>query len=165
MNAQLDEAYFTWLYAHIDVGEDRWKLARQLYKKEFVWLIQNDDNRALDGLVLRYEFVDLYPLLPIDLEWLDMGCSMLEMLVALSDRAAFLGEGTPQQWFWEMMENLAIYSDEPSEELIEEALDKVIWRTYNYDGEGGLFPLENPVKDQRKVEIWYQLNSYLIAKL
>ena len=35
-------------------------------------------------------------------------------------------------------------------------------RRYKRSGEGGLFPLKNAAKDQRKVEIWYQLSSYLL---
>ena len=34
-------------------------------------------------------------------------------------------------------------------------------REYSDNGHGGLFPLKNPKKDQRKVEIWYQMTEYI----
>jgi hypothetical protein len=34
-------------------------------------------------------------------------------------------------------------------------------RLYTTSGYGGLFPLEEPKEDQRKVEIWYQMMAYL----
>jgi hypothetical protein len=41
-------------------------------------------------------------------------------------------------------------------------LDRIIERTYQRNGVGGLFPLKRDKKDQRKVELWYQMNAYLI---
>jgi hypothetical protein len=38
----------------------------------------------------------------------------------------------------------------------------VIWRTYDRRGHGGLFPLQRSNRDQRRVEIWYQLSEYLL---
>lgn len=34
-------------------------------------------------------------------------------------------------------------------------------RYYKSDGFGGLFPLSNPMGDQRYVEVWYQMMAYL----
>ena len=55
-----------------------------------------------------------------------------------------------------------LYEKDNPEEEINLMLDEIIWRTYNYDGSGGLFPLREPVGDQRDVELWYQLCAYLI---
>ena len=49
-------------------------------------------------------------------------------------------------------------------EEVNDVLDRVIWRTYRWDGHGGLFPLNEPEKDQREVEIWYQLSAYLLER-
>jgi hypothetical protein len=49
-------------------------------------------------------------------------------------------------------------------EDVDEALSALIYRTYDRDGTGGLFPLTHPEEDQRKVEIWYQLNAYLLER-
>lgn len=175
MNEPLDELYLRWLYAAIGSVKLRnpsrtyWALARQLYTKEFVWIIPNDDNRVEDGRDLRYEFMDDCGIQTVDGEWMDLGCSMLEMLVSLSRHLAFEdGRIEPRGWFWRLMENLDLeeYTDRNyngHQDAINEVLDRIIWRTYSYDGrEGGLFPLENPHQDQREVEIWYQLNAYLL---
>jgi hypothetical protein len=143
-----------------------------LYKKEFLWFVPNDDNRAEDGRDLRYEFISVTGTDPSD-DWMRLGCSMLEMLIALSRHLTFLAGGDALSWFWEMVENLdipvAVVSDahynETVADLVDEAMDRVIFRTYAGNGEGGLFPLENPKKDQRSVELWYQLNTYVIADM
>lgn len=176
MSAPLDERYFRWLCRqirlrlHQDQGKTYWSLLRQLHAKEFVWFVPNDDNRMEDGRDLRYEFLEtqmddtVYP------GWLELGCSMLELLIALSRRLSFEGEGEPRYWFWELVNNLQLDEfpdrdyDKSVEQFIDESLDKVIWRTYSSNGEGGLFPLRESSHDQRSVEIWYQLNAYLLER-
>lgn len=173
----LDELYFKWLYEQIgnprlrNPSRTHWGLARQLFTKEFVWFIPNDDNRVEDGRELRYEFLDLYSDVDPGSDWMGLGCSMLEMLIGLSRRLAFETEQTAHEWFWQLLENLGIdhCSDQVYNDLIRREvdyiLDRVIWRTYSRDGRGGLFPLQSPREDQRKVEIWYQLNAYLIPDI
>jgi len=172
MNEPLDDLYLTWLYSQIgsiklkQPSRTYWSLFRQLYTKEFVWIIPNDDNRIEDGRDLRFKFRDDEGLDDIDPEWMELGCSMLEMLIALSQRLSFEGEGKSRRWFWHLIENLNlnIYNDKhgvPFEE-VNAILDRVIWRTYNRDGSGGLFPLRRAARDQRKIEIWYQMSAYLL---
>jgi len=38
----------------------------------------------------------------------------------------------------------------------------VILRRYSKTGKGGLFPLKHPKKDQTEVEIWYQMQQYVM---
>jgi hypothetical protein len=47
-------------------------------------------------------------------------------------------------------------------EKVEIILEDLIWRTYRPNGQGGFFPLKNPQEDQTKIEIWYQLNEYVM---
>lgn len=172
MDGPLDELYFTWLYRQVgDPGIKNpnltyWRTFRQLYSKEFIWFVPNDDNRIADGKDLRYEFVDDSGLNDVDIGWMGLGCSMLELLIGLSRRLAFEAEGKPRDWFWHMMKNLGLveYNDRhPSGEVeVDEILDRVIWRTYRGDGHGGLFPLKNAREDQREVELWYQLSAYVL---
>lgn len=172
MNQPLDELYLTWLYSQVGsiraVHPDRthWSLIRQLFKKEFVWTVPNDDNRVEDGKDLRYEFMTVNELDELDHEWMSLGCSFLEMLIALSRRLSFEAEGKPSWWFWKLLSNLGIepYSDSMNYDAlrVDRILDQVIWRRYARDGKGGLFPLRHSRKDQRKIEIWYQLNEYLL---
>lgn len=173
MSAYLDELYFEWLYGQICVKKNRnpaasyWKLFEVLYKKQFVWIIANDDNRADDGKDLRYECLQANNLEPddVDQDWLKLDCSFLELLIGMSRRLAFLTGSEPVEWFWEMLENLDLrkYNDMVHMPLrqVENILDQVIWRTYRRNGSGGLFPLNRPREDQRDVELWYQLNAYI----
>lgn len=173
MSAPLDELYLEWLYSQVSPVKNRnpartyWSLLRQLYKTEFVWLIPNDDNRVEDGRDLRYEFVDQHDLDDVDPFWMNLGCSMLEMLIGLSRRLSFEAEGEARVWFWHLIETLGLlYNDKEfsprHEKEVYRKLEDVIWRNYASDGRGGLFPLSNPTQDQREVEIWYQLCSYLV---
>ena len=140
---------------------------KQLYVKEFVWLIPNDDNRAEDGKELRYEFINEQGIDEVDQAWLDLGCSVLEMMIALARRAAFESDDEVVEWFWRFIFNLGLnnHTDiayaSKTEREVDNVLDTVIFRTYDADGLGGLFPLTHPRQDQRKVELWYQLAAYL----
>ena len=166
-----DDAYLRWLYQQVAQVQNRnpsrsyWTLLRQLYTTEFVWFIPNDDNRAEDGRDLRYEFLEETGFPAIDEEWLAMGCSMLEMLIALSRRLSFEADGEPRAWFWHTMRNLkleAMTDAVPySKKDVDEVLGNVIWRTYRRDGRGGMFPLKRATEDQTQVEIWYQAAAYL----
>lgn len=171
----LDELYLTWLYRQVgsvnlaNPAKTYWRLLRQLYVKEFLWYIPNDDNRAADGIDLRKEFIRDEGLRRVDPIWMELGCSMLEMTIALSRRLAFQDEGEPRDWFWHLMDNINLkkfndktYSEGEYKEEVEEALDHVIWRTYEWNGRGGLFPLSEPDEDQRDVELWNQLSLYIL---
>ena len=173
MDEPLDELYFKWLYSQ--VGDPRiknrnrtyWTILKQLYTKEFVWFVPNDDNRIQDGKELRYEFVDSEQLEDVDLNWVHLGCSMLELLVGLSRRLAFEAEGQPRDWFWHLMDNLGVaYPDayKYDEAAVDSILDRVIYRNYYWNGQGGLFPLQRTEKDQRNVELWYQLSEYVLER-
>jgi len=172
MNKPLDELYFTWLYSQ--VGDLRtknqslsyWRLLRLLYIKEFVWIVPNDDNRVADGRDLRYEFVDQSGLDDVDPGWINLGCSMFELLVGLSRRLSFEADGRVHQWFWRLLNNIGLAGcndkAEWDDKEVDAILDQVIWRTYKPDGRGGLFPLNKPTQDQTQVELWYQLNAYIL---
>lgn len=176
MSALLDELYFEWLYGQAcsvklkNPARSYWNLFRILFKHEFVWIIPNDDNRCEDGKDLRYEFIRSRGEEPadIDQDWLHMGCSMLELFIGLARRLAFETNAEPDEWFWELLENIGLnhYSDDvhiPRRD-VEAKLDRVIWRTYRRNGHGGLFPLQRAREDQRELELWYQLNSYLLER-
>lgn len=181
MDKPLDELYLEWLYRQVaslrlkNPTRTYWRLLRQLYTKEFVWLIPNDDNRVEDGRDLRYEFLDEIDEVArheADPDWLSLGCSMLEMMIGLARCLAFEADGEARDWFWHMMENVDLrrFNDayykggEAETEVINEVLDTIIWRTYHRDGHGGLFPLRDAAEDQREVELWYQLNAYLLEQ-
>jgi hypothetical protein len=178
MRKPLDELYFEWLYSQVGdtslsyPSKTYWGLLRQMYVKEFVWFVPNDDNRVEDGKYLRRDFVDDLRLINVDAGWLDLGCSMLELLVGLARRLSFEAGGESRDWFWHLVNNIEIrfndidYKECPTAKTdIDDALDRVIWRTYSPDGDRGLFPLMNPQEDQRKVELWYQLCAYVLEQV
>lgn len=174
MNHDLEEPYLEWLYGLVASSRERaksrtyWTLFKQLNTKEFVWLVPNDDNRIEDGKDLRLEFLHENGETDIDINWLEQGCSMLELLLSLSRHCAFESGGTAKHWFWHLIGNLQLEectdASGYSESAVDEVLDRVIFRQYDYHGIGGLFPLRNPEQDQREVELWYQLNAYLIER-
>lgn len=176
MSAHLDERYFEWLYGQVcsvrlkNPSRTYRNLFHILYTKEYVWLIPNDDNRVEDGKDLRYLFLDLegIEIRPEDQRWLELGCSFLEFLIALSRRLEFETDVDSVTWFWQLIENIGLnqLNDrvEIDEDAVNDVLDRVIWRNYKRNGRGGLFPLHNATKDQRKVEIWYQLSAYILER-
>lgn len=141
-------------------------LMKKLYNTEFHWSVPNDDNRALDGINLRDRF-----------GWTLEGkeCSYLEMLVALALRCEEELMYEPEEgdrtehWFWMMMRNLGLdrcrddsFEDSWTMSDVTYVTENMMSREYNRNGIGGLFPLRHPRKDQRKIEIWYQMNDYLM---
>lgn len=166
----LDYLYFDWLCSKVGHRATEYNLLLdKLRGYEFVWVIPGDDNRAEDCYDLRLAFFrDNW--LKVNRELLeDTRRSVLEVLVAFAERASFETNMPPDEWFWIMMTNLnlihfpdALYSD-IAEEEIDAVLHTFIWRLYDANGHGGLFPLDHSLHDQRKVEIWYQFSEYLVA--
>lgn len=171
----MDEMYLRWLYSLVadpDNGDKRqsyWNLLRQMFTTEFWWLVPNDDNRMQDGCALRQEFIDELGIEDVDPDWINMGCSVLELAIGLARRLEFEADGQPHYWFWELMENIGVrrFHDGvvryPTEH-VEEVLHGIIFRQYSYHGHGGFFPLRGPCNDQRKVELWYQLSAYVLER-
>lgn len=168
----LDELYFRWLYSQVadeDTPPTYLKLFRQLFTTEFLWLIPNDDNRLEDGKALRREFLTDQAIDPrdVDPDWIELGCSVLELVVGLSRRLEFEAGGQPHYWFWKLLENIGVrnYHDgvrRYPRQHIDEVLHTIIFRQYNRHGLGGFFPLQGPCEDQRNVELWYQLEAYVL---
>lgn len=173
MDEPIEEVYFNWLYskvAAVDIPTPSltyWTLFQTLHSIEFVWLVVGDDNRAEDGLEIRHEFLVQVDA-PTNLPEMSIGCSVLEMLIALARRAAFNTEIPERDWFWIFTENLGIADLCDAKRNVGrkayDAVDRFIWRSYSPNGEGGLFPLRNPREDQRKVEIWYQFHEWIAER-
>jgi hypothetical protein len=177
MSEPLDELYFQWLYEQVadpdfeDQELTYWKVLKILFKKEFVWLVANDENRIQDAYSIRVEFL-LEQHLDVDPNWMELGCSVLELMVGLSRRLEFeASKGGAHYWFWILMENIGFstYNDRRrftrrQLDRIDDTLDSLIYRTYEPTGLGGFFPLRQARRDQTKVELWYQLNAYILER-
>lgn len=133
------------------------------YPDRYFNIASYDDNRAGDGVYLRYIYSDITE---------DPSpCTMLEMLIALGNRfdgcVGFNVRDTKdtRKNFWIMIKNLGldIFDDSHYEEDdVDRILHIFLTRTYLPNGSGGLFPLRKPKIDQRKIEIWSQLQEYLV---
>lgn len=173
MNRPLDEEYFEWLAVQVvnirlrNPKTTYWEVLKHLYSTEFFWRIRNDDNRVADGKELRSEFLNGEAVNG----WESQGCSFLEMLIALSRRLAFQTEGVSvAEWFWHLITNVELnisdleYEDRRMQNFVDQVLQNINNRTYDRNGRGGLFPLHIPGLDQTKIEIWDQMNYYLIER-
>lgn len=168
-------AYFDFLCEIVWVqtpdGAKEMELLRVLQGMEFYPLIPNDDNRCMDGLQLRDTYLDdggAEQALPSG------PCTVLEMLIGLSYRLVFeteqsRWEKTTQEWFWILIDNLDLsltanqnLSLDEYQEKIETNIGNFLNRHYKSNGEGGLFPLKRTRKDQKRVEIWYQMSDYIL---
>lgn len=171
----LTENYYNYLIGFIGGDRGYGKLLRTLFEREFYSPINMDQNRAAYGLLLRKRFAgELYD---EDILYMDLGpCRVLEMLIALAERIDTIGSiGMPVEdriphFFWIMLSNLDMATctdmvwDYEKERLVNHKIDILLDRKYEYNGSGGLFPLQFPKTDQRNVEIWYQMQSYFLEK-
>lgn len=166
MSEPLDETYFNWLCSKVmyDEPSRTVDLMRILHSTEYVWIIAGDQNRAADGRSLRDTFLRELQISYIP-GWDPLGCSVLEMLIAFAIRAEFQTDLAVKDWFWLMMQNLGLdeyrrvgAADVP---LIREKLHIFVFRLYDERGQGGLWPRNHLLKDQRGEEVWYQFFGYL----
>ena len=173
------DPYTAFLYGMIDNAKEYDVLLGVLHGIPFYSLVPNDGNRGEDGRQLRQTFIDNMGdrnlLLNYHLIDSNLGdCTVLEMLLALSDRLVFETidsewEKTRSEWFFILLENLSIEIYDNSyvrpdqiRMRIEGKVNTFLDRKYDSHGVGGLFPLKNPRQDQRKVEIWYQMSAYIM---
>lgn len=145
------------------------KLLSYLHGTEFTYLLDMDENRALDGIALRWRFSweRGFNNVPI---YLDGPCSVLEMMVALSVYCEENIMDNPNignrtgQWFWSMIVNLglgAMIDRRFDKKFVSEVIDRFLNREYEPNGKGGLFVLRDCDRDLRNVDIQHQLCWYL----
>lgn len=165
------EEYRDWLFDLIDkdsLSEDYTLLLRELFDTPFIWKVPNDDNRAFEGKNLRELFSDELNI-EYNFDYFPEYCSMLELIIGLSYRCESMSEeglSDYREWFWTLLNNCGLSRfDDDSYFIVGEnstiIINKLINRTYKRSGQGGFFPLKSTKKDQRKVELWYQMSAYL----
>ena len=147
------------------------KLFCHLHNTEFTYdKIPEDENRAEDGIYLRYRFILDSNYSKDDLDYLDGPCSILEMMVALALRCeenimtdTRYGDRT-SQWFWSMVTSLGLGNlndNTYAKTTVSQVLETFIDRKYEPNGRGGLFLVKGHKRDFRNIEIWNQLYAYL----
>lgn len=171
---RIQNEYFEWMYdlvcgKRFSKETSYRKLLMFLHNTEFIFFISKDENRAKDGIDLRYRFL-LYGDREELLDYLNGPCSVLEMMVALSIHIEenimddpSIGDRTGQ-WFWGMIVSLGFGSmtdDRFDKQTAMDIVSRFLNRDYEPNGKGGLFTLRNCNRDLRDVEIWYQMHWYL----
>lgn len=169
-NPELKEAYVRWLENELTSGGNQpdrsyFELVWTMFETPFTWSVNMDDNRLADGMELRAEFAEIHGASRTGMNALGP-CSFIEVLLGLARRLAFVAGDTKERWAWQMLTNLRLermwdHLSRSKTHAVRHILDTVILRTYEPNGVGGFFPLAWPDRDQRKVELWYQLNAYV----
>ena len=144
------------------------KLLLKLHHTEFRYSIPRDENRADDGIRLRYRFACSSDDKD-SARYLTGPCSVLEMMLALAIRCEIIMEdplvgNRTGQWFWGMIRSLGLGTMIDSrfdEEYVEAAIDRFLDHEYEPNGKGGLFTIKDCKDDLRTAEIFYQLCWYL----
>lgn len=145
------------------------KLLTRLHNTEFTFIFPMDENRARDGVNLRWRYAweHGYNLVPACLEG---PCSVLEMMVAISVYCEEnimddpnIGNRTGQ-WFWNMVVNLGLGSMTDrrfDRRYVDDVLTRFLNREYERNGKGGLFKIDDCDRDVRDLDIQHQLCRYL----
>lgn len=171
---RLEEEYFEWMY-NLVCGIKKVSYRKLLYflhSVPFYYLIEMDDNRAGDGVSLRYRFGNQmgYHNSVIATYLDNRECSVLEMMVALANRIEESIMDNPEfgdrtgEWFFSMLGSLQISNQNDDifdAEYVGNVVKVLLERIYEPNGLGGLFTLERPRRDMRGVEIWMQAMWYL----
>lgn len=168
INKSIWADYKDWLLDQVGFSNESYDLLMdELHNSPFIFLISRDANRAEDGVYLRGDFAEergCHPNFAGDTE-----CSVLEMLVALAKRidSEYIGDPSdehPEIIFWEMLSNLGL--DKCSNRRfrrnhVQNILTIWLRRDFERNGDGSIFPIRHPNRDQTEIEIWSQMNEYL----
>lgn len=130
----------------------------------FRWSLPKDGNRNVDGISLRVSYgCDCDPGM--------INCTVLELLIGLSLRIEDIMHepelgNRVDEWLMELINNMDLVSAYMNFGVMAvlKNVDIFLDRGYNRAGHGGAFPLLRAAKDQRRAELWYQMNTYLIEK-
>lgn len=170
------EQYFQYLKSLVGEvweGKSYSILLRLLFQSEFYWLVDMDENRAMDGKNLRWEFARVFSKEEREQinEELEGPASDLEVIIGVAKRMdddLWNGENREKMWFWELISNLKLtkYHDLGRNVALLEnnffhQMKKWHDREFGKNGEGSLFPCKNFSKNGKNAEIWLQMRAYL----
>lgn len=143
-----------------------------LFKKEFRYDNEMDENCMYNGLMMRRIFSD-----EMELRWIntrnelrkELGrtANVLEMMVGLAwgcDHNIMYNPDYGDRidvWFRAMINSLGL--DDAPIEQVDDILERWLNKEYERNGDGGLFKLEHPRRrDLRNYPIWTQMNWWLV---
>lgn len=161
-------------------GSTALSLFASLDDVEFKAYVPMDDNRISDALEMREQWYGDNRRLAEAMS--RQPVTLLEILVELCLYLAYARENlvydsSAERWFYELLGNVGIDERTPRWRVIQIGR-RIVERDYEPDGEGGFFPcpefsgfydVDDPVgqartNDMRKVELWMQLNEYLVER-
>ena len=169
MKRTLVNGYLKWLRDQL-IGEntkDYNFLLDRLAATEFYALLEKDENRAADGVYLRYKYCEQKPKCEYDMLNAEMGsCRILEMLLALSVNGAMQisYEKTNISYvdlFWIMIKNLDLgrFTDENVVKM-DDPVCEINEILHNFlDRKTALFGIQ---KNVSILELWEQLQSWIV---
>ena len=166
--------YREWLINMVNIHNvDYTFLLRELYSIKFYSIVNYDEDRGMDGLVLRDEWAQ-----GVGFRYTpDFGdATVLEVLIGIARRIEFQIFGTPyiDEWdyvriFWDLINNLGLskmfgtlsrYNFDEIQENVSHFLEKDYKRHKN----SNIFIFENTPPDYRKLNIWTQMGLYIREK-
>jgi hypothetical protein len=180
MDHYITESYFNWLKSETFTIKSEQRayegVLRVLHDIPFTWIIHADDNRSGDAVTFRqFEFLDQIeipydtPPLPLG-QWATAAPSVLEVLLGCARRWNYYFNGPCVSFYFNIMFRNMGFENFPGRALGPQAQDQIrekvdIWLTRQFqpNGYGSPWPLNNgfrPAADQRRVDIWSQMNAY-----
>lgn len=158
--------YLKWLiqYCKLERKRDYYKAFETLHDIPFIFFMERDINRRNDAFVLRQKY-------PLPKKYDDLRSnfmyretSVFEVLCALAIRtdSELIGEseeGHPEYFMIEMLDNLN--ASKCSEEELIYKISRWLRRTGKRNGKDTPFPVKSQNINQKKREIWDQMNAYI----
>ena len=179
--------YKEWLFQQIETDEynrDNYSgLLNILLDVIYEYDIWKDENRAFDGILLREKWQDFFECDGYKENVFTKPCTVLEMLIAICDRISYatdecVEDNSIAYWFWILMKNSGLiqFNNAKFERCkdkkvinvdldIRTILQNIMHHNIEPDGFGGFFPLNYPKCNQQKVEIWDQMNSWILENV
>lgn len=175
MLSSTNQLYLNWLHSLVESarpGKTFLLLFKELHRTTFRAdpKVPLDENRIVDALAIKKQFLVDVLMNPEEDDDINR-VSVLEILILLAHNMGEItsNESNIPQYFFDLIGNLGIeipdedyYPYDDVNHKVYTVVMRFIKRRYNYNGL--LFPLKNPHKDQRTVELWFQMNAYLIEQ-
>ena len=162
----LHEQYFEWLLFKVtDPKQPRefGMMYKELASTPFEARVGRDSNLIEHCEYMRQDYYDEAEFMHQNYDIEDGPITLLEIMVNLSIKAEDIMQGFDgvncERWFNDMLENsgLIFYTDHRFSTVgARHKIKKIIDRTYEWNGRGGLFyiPVLDEKNDLREVELW-----------
>lgn len=161
---EVRNSYLRYLMELVRCPEEHKLLLAHLYLVEAYAYLDKDQARIDDGRKIREDFKRESVF--INFDSIEGPCNFLEFLIGISMRLDFFcttPELMPMQhlYFWHLVQNIGLLEDGLDVNRIDKHINTVLERKFSSSGQGGLFPLKHPEKNQIAIEIWYQMSCYV----